>query len=320
MTFSRPLAFLVWMSAWLAPGVGGAQAEPIPVTVVNKSVPTLCAEDDNVYLTFENPKVGGLVIEARPPAAIGAIVVDQTAPDFTDCAIADAPPDPNAKPDSRLVLHEDEFSMLVGHRHAEFWREADVGVRVGDRREAGIHLLQLFLKTANGPYEYLVLYPQDGYWRARPLPPARLSQTAYGTSFLVGPVEDKKRPLVALKEVVFDPLNRAFDLSFERGGQGRVRVASVGERATVLDVTLEPGISTRPFAALRSMFILDTNADAAVAGWREPAAKGWSSQPVMAFKRATATEFWLGRSVISRHNTSAPDTVLRGFRGVGPGP
>ena len=34
-----------------------------------------------------------------------------------------------------------------------------------------------------------MLYPQDGYWRARPLPPVNLKWSAYGSSFLVGPVE-----------------------------------------------------------------------------------------------------------------------------------
>jgi hypothetical protein len=35
----------------------------------------------------------------------------------------------------------------------------------------------------------------------------------------------------------------------------------------------------------------------------------------MAFKRATATDVWLGRASPSRHNTSSPDVVFRAFSG-----
>ena len=33
------------------------------------------------------------------------------------------------------------------------------------------------------------------------------------------------------------------------------------------------------------------------------------------FKRASAVEVWAGRVVPSRHNTSAPDMILRDFQG-----
>ena len=58
-----------------------------------------------------------------------------------------------------------------------------------------------------------MLYPQDGYWRARPLPPANLKWSAYGSSFLVGPIEFEQRPFVNIREVVFDPNTKTFRLS-----------------------------------------------------------------------------------------------------------
>jgi len=36
----------------------------------------------------------------------------------------------------------------------------------------------------------------------------------------------------------------------------------------------------------------------------------------MSFKRAGTVELWAGRSVPSRHNTSAPDMVFRDFSGA----
>ena len=84
-----------------------AQPEGLGVSIEGRSKPTLCAEDDNVYLTFTNPRVRHFRIEARPPAVIGSIVVDSTAPDFTDCTIEDQPAGPEDKHD-RVVLHEDD--------------------------------------------------------------------------------------------------------------------------------------------------------------------------------------------------------------------
>jgi hypothetical protein len=48
---------------------------------------------------------------------------------------------------------------------------------------------------------------------------------------------------------------------------------------------------------------------------REKDAKGWREEPIMAFKRATATDVWAGRVSASRHNTSSPDMVFSAFAG-----
>ena len=42
----------------------------------------------------------------------------------------------------------------------------------------------------------------------------------------------------------------------------------------MLDVSLDPVLG-RPFAALRSMFVMETNADVARIAWREPGGKAW---------------------------------------------
>ena len=290
------------------------EGRPLTVEVANRSVQTLCAEDDNIYLTFSSPRVRHFKIEARHPAVIGTIVVDSTAPDFTNCTIEDKPPNPAAK-DERIVIFEDDRLMLVGHRNdPAFWRKDEVPVRVGDREEHNVFLLQLFLKRpGKEPYEHLVLYPMDGYWRARPLPPARLEQVAYGTSFLVGMVEERKRPFVALKSVRFDPRASIFHLTFPKNDVATLRVASITETSSVLEVMFEKPVTRRPFAALRSMYVTDVNADASLVAHRAPWRKGWEQRPIMEFRGNTVNEFWLGRAIPSRHNTSAPDTLLYDF-------
>lgn len=286
-------------------------AETLAVRVDNRSHPTLCAEDDNVQLDVRGAATK-FTLEAKPPAAIGTIVIDSTAPDFTDCVTKDAPPEPGSER-LRVILHEDESSILVGYRVTGFWRRAEVPLRVKDNVTHQLQLVQLFVKTPKGPYEYLVLYPLDGYWRARPLPPARLEQVAYGTSFLVGPVEQKERPFVPLKSIAYDPAKRSFALDFEKGGTATLTVAQPTEQSAKIGVTLSAPVKGKPFLTFRSMYVTESNADSARVEWKAPGAKGWKEAPVMQFKGAEATALRLGRVVPSRHNTSAPDMLAGPF-------
>src|SRR5215468_8607631 len=178
-------------------------ADDLAVDVINASVPTLCAEKDNVTLNLVSPAVRRFTVEAAHPAYIGGIGNDRAAPDFSHCDFAAAALAP--APSRRVTIFETEDWQLVGHKLPSFWRTSDVAVRVGERVETGIHLLQLWTRYEERAEEVLVLYPPDGYWRARPLPPAHMRWSAYGSSFLVGPIEDAARPFVDVSEVKFEP-------------------------------------------------------------------------------------------------------------------
>lgn len=292
-----------------------AQAEQ-PVEIINDSTPTRCAEEDNVYLKLQAEQVRRFRIEARHPAYIGTIVTDRSAPDFTNCTMAGSADHTFER--RRLTLYETEDWQLVGLTFPSFWRPNSVPVRVGQRTETGFHLLQLWTRFQERAEEVLVLYPADGYWRARPLAPQTLRSSAYGSSFLVGPVEVQGRPLVDITEVTFDPATRTFSLGFARGGGATLRLDVLDQERIELDVTLEPPVgATQPFAALRSMYVTETNSDVAQVAWREPGSALWVDSPVMSFKQARAVEFWAGRRTPSRHNTSAPDFTFRGFSAGG---
>jgi hypothetical protein len=140
-----------------------------------------------------------------------------------------------------------------------------------------------------------------------------MAPTAFGSSFLIGPVEVEGRPLVKLKEVAFDPKARAFTLSFERGGSATVTMLQVDQHRHVLDVSFDRPVAGRPFAALRSMYVTEINNDVARIAVLEGKAKGWREQPILSFDRATATRIWAGRVSPSRHNTSSPDMAFEGF-------
>jgi hypothetical protein len=299
------------LAALAAPALA---ADEVAVDVQNASTPTLCAETDNVYVKLTSPEARHFAIEAVHPNYIGTVVVDRAAFDLHNCPELAAAPIITEKP-KRVTIFETPELQLVGLTIPNFWRRNLVPVRVGDRVETGVQLLQLWVRSQDRAEEVLVLYPQDGYWRARPLPPANLKWSAYGTSFLVGPIEHQQRPFVDIKEVVFDPVTKTFRLTFTRGGSATLRVETLDIEHQVLDVTLDAPVNELPFAALRSMFVTEINNDVAHLGWRVKGAQNWERTPLMDFKHASAVEVWAGRLVPSRHNTSAPDMVLRDFKG-----
>jgi hypothetical protein len=293
--------------------VHGIDPNELAVAVANKSVPVLCAEKDNVELDFASPKLRQFQIQAVHPAYIGTIATDRWAPDFTAC---DMSTDPNFKSDNsrRVTFWETPDFWLTGYTFPSFWRPNNVPVRVGDRVENGLHLIQLWMRYRERAEEVLVMYPPDGYWRIRPLPFADMRWTAYGSSFLVGPVEVKERPIVDLKAIAFDPATKTSTLDFARGGSARLKVGTIDQGHIQLDVSYSGAMPEGlPFAALRSMYSTDFNADVAKVAWRAKGAQGWGEAPIMSYKGGDATELWAGRTSPSNHNLSAPDMVFSHF-------
>jgi hypothetical protein len=298
---------------WLAPGAAAQPAKELAVEVTGASEPVMCAEKDNVTINLASKDVRRFTIEAAHPAYIGALQRDSFEADWTGCT-APGDPAPQAAPlPKRTTLYEEYDLWVVGQTYPSFWRPAKATVRIGERVARDIHLLQVWLRRPMGGEEVLVLYPQDGYWRLRPLAPAGLAPTAFGSSFLIGPVEVDGRPLVKLREVAFDPKARAFTLSFERGGTATVTMTKTDQSRHVLEVAFDAPIAGRPFAALRSMYVTDFNNDVARIAVVESGAKGWRESGILDFKRAMATRVWAGRVAFSRHNTSSPDMAFLGF-------
>jgi hypothetical protein len=296
---------------------------PVQAEFINASQPTLCAEEDNVYVQVVGTGISAFRIVAEHPPYIASVVKDSTDPDFTNCDMSN---DPVYKFEPRtVILYEDARTRLVGHAFPTFWRPESVDFRVGDRVERGLHLVQLVRLAVPGPepkprdVEILVLYPSDGYWRPKPLPPSTLPDSAYGSSFLFGPVEHDGRPYVALREVTFDPVRENFDLVFRDGSRGRLGVSEVSRKQLVLSLSLDrPLAPDRPFAALRSMFVTTDQADVSLVAWNAGAAGTQSTAPVLSFGGIRAPAARFGRSEPSHHNLSAPDIVFDGFTAFAP--
>lgn len=312
------IRFLRWLAVLVVSCVGsGATTVAAPgelaVEVENKSEPVLCAEKDNVTLNIQSPEVRSFRIEATHPAYIGSLQADRTAADFTACDMREDPDFRTSGPEQHVTLFETNNVRLVGYTFPTFWRPNDVPFRVGERIERGLHMVQLWVHAKGRLEEVLVLYPPDGYWRARPLPPSHMRSTAYGSSFLIGPIVTKGRPVVEIKEIAFDPGTTTFLISFVNGATASLTVSAIDTDKQVIEVSFDKPVNNGPFAALRSMYVTEFNADAARIAIRGPEQPGWTEEPIMAFRKTDATDIWTGRLVSSRHNTSAPDMIFNGF-------
>lgn len=301
------------LSVGAALSAQAASLDGLAVDVKNESEEVLCAEKDNVAIAFTNKDVRSFRIEAAHPVYLSAGMRDNFEADWTACDMSADPSYVAPGQPRKVTLYEETEMWVVGYAFPAFWRPSTAKVRIGDRVEEGLHLLQVWLLRTDGAEEVLVLYPQDGYWRPRPMTPPTMRNTGYGSSFLVGPIDREERPHVKFKEVSFDPKTRTFTLQFEKGGSATVRMVKADSNRLALDVAFDKGIENGPFAMLRSMYVTEFNNDMARIAVREREAKGWREENVMKFDKAHATDIWMGRLSPSQHNTSSPDVVFNSF-------
>ncbi|TSD60845.1 hypothetical protein FFI97_011500 [Variovorax sp. KBS0712] len=297
---------------------GAASAVPVAATVENATTSTACAEEDNVSMVLRGDGIRKMRIEALQPSYLGTIGNDVTAPDFSGCNFDGGahPTDPAHRFKKRTVVLLDNAQWrIVGMTLPTFWRPARVPVQVGARHDRGFHLLQVFKKENGKALEAIVLYPSDGYWRLKPLPEARFGDGVYGSSFLLGPVVQAGRPVVNIASIRVVPKPLAIHLRFADGGSAVARVTEISRTRTALDVTLSQPTSSakQPFAVLRSMYVTPDNADMSEVRWQASPQAAEQVLPLPEVKALNATQVRFGRTLPSKHNTSAPDIAFSGF-------
>ncbi len=283
-------------------------AAPVAVDFVNASRATRCAEEDNVYVKLLAAGIASFRISAEHPPYIAAVRKDSTAPDFTAC---DMSGDPSFRFTPRKVmLYEDAAIRLVGHTFVSFWRPDVVDFRVGREDERGLHLVQLIKRGPRGEVEILVVYPADGYWRVKPLPPQTLKDTAYGSSFLFGPIEEGERPFVAIRSISLRSGDDDVPARLPRWHERRARRSPATPAGTRLALALDPPVAARPAFRRAALDVRDAGtggrSGCRVAGRARRA-------PILDSAGSTRARVRFGRVKQSRHNLSAPDLVFDGF-------
>jgi hypothetical protein len=298
-----------------------AVAAPTFATVSNQTRPTQCAEEDNVSLTLHGVSIHRFRVEALQPPYLSTVGNDLTAPDFSGCNFDGGvhPTDPAHRftPRTKVLLDSARWKV-VGMTLPTFWRPQNVPVRVDGKRDGGFHLLQFFRKTRGKTVEVMVLYPADGYWRVKPLPELRFGDGAYGSSFLIGPIEQDGRPVVNIASIDVDtglgrrPLE--IRLRFANGNRAIVQASEINRVRTALDVTMEPPTSgNAAFAVLRSMYVAPDNADMSEVSWQAAPTRTTQTTALADIVDFRTTRVRFGRRLQSRHNTSAPDVEFSAF-------
>jgi hypothetical protein len=99
------------------------------------------------------------------------------------------------------------------------------------------------------------------------------------------------RPIVDIKLITYNAKDKTFTLDFARGGSAKLSIQALDQEHMAIDVALEGAIPRNlPFASLRSMYITETNNDAARVAWKPRGANRWGEAHVMDFKTAEATD------------------------------
>ena len=291
-----------------------ALASPVAVTVQDKGVKTLCAEEDNVYATLTAPDVKSFEVTARHPVYGPSLKSNASKPNFKHCKITPAK-DYKSEPRNE-VLFMGKTVMIKAITYPSYWRKQDVQVTVkGGRQDHGFHIVQVWVLIKGVWQEALVVHAADGYWRLRPLPMPQFDIAVYGTSFLLGPVEEEGRPFVRISALDVDPEALTLTAHFEKGGQAKVSIVNLDPNELRAKVELDPPVATGgPFVALRSMFVAEDNADTADLHVTDPAGPGAERVlPVIGFGQVKAAAVGFERSVPSKHNVSAPDILFGKF-------
>ncbi|WP_035878130.1 hypothetical protein [Cupriavidus sp. amp6] len=329
LRFSALAAIIATFHAFTLGAVRSASAAPVIVEVRNFTTPTQCTEEDNVSFVMSSPAIQRFRVEALHPPYLSKLRGSRFPPaDFSNCDFDENSPrtDPGRRFTPRKVrIYDGPDFAIEGNTYETFWRPRSVPVAVWGSVYDDFHLLQFYVKHPHAgklrETQVLVLYPPDGYWRAKPLPATPASRNSYGSSFLIGPITEAGRPIVEIADIDIDPKGRTIRLRFVAGGEASVKLIEVSRERTALDVKFKPGYrhsnvsaagGMSGFAMLRSMYVAEDNADVSRVEWRDAAGRAHhASVADTAALKARSVRF--GRVVPSRHNADAPDIRFAGF-------
>jgi hypothetical protein len=288
---------------------------PIPVGItgeaLNKSIPTRCAEQDNVSISMVG-HVKSFVIQATHPNYV--VQPEYCEVDYSNCP---APKETGyAFQTDRVTLYDDGETALVALRVVRWWRPNGMQVSVDDGDPvSNYHLIQVYRKIKDSnqqPPEFFVLY-MDGSVRLIPQPPVGVklvqSRPCYGSSVIVGPTKDTEtRPIAEITSVRYLSKSKILEAHYLSGGSAIFDLSDVDRNRARVRVTVNYSTEV-PFATLRSMFVANDNADAAYVMWKDPAGGNYDA-PVMSFPSGEGKHWLFHRKDWSHHNTSAPDILI----------
>ncbi len=304
------MGLLVLVSCAAVPGADVAGASV--VAAQNGSVTTLCAEEDNISIGLSLPgpyQIGSFTIEATHPTY--AWTVDHGDPDFSNCT-------PSGEPvyDFTAIRREvvtTPNASIVAVTKAKFWQPQGMTV-IGDITATDVHYIAMHRQMYPGHSpEVLVVYA-DGYVRLKPFAPIGLSDTLFGTSVVVGPIEQTTRPFAMIDTLEYVPASDSLAITYANGQSVVLSILELTRDVFRLNVDAS-GLDLaedQRFVDLRSMCVTEGNADADHISAIDVDGV-LSTDTALAYAGGYGSDFFLFRQSLSIHNTSAPDIRVSNF-------
>jgi hypothetical protein len=252
-------------------------------------------------------------LDARHPGY--EVKQDSREADFSNC-----PPAVSAGgggPQQTFSLYDDHSSTAVVAVRDPNFHQPGMRVRVGGGAIADVHFIRVIRRIAGTDSwpEVMVLY-SDGNLRLKPQAPpvggdpAYGSDPVFGSSVIVGPAPVGERPVAGIQMVTYDPSKQAFNVRYSAGGKATLRLVQADRGVTRVRVVAHYAASQQtPFATVRSMFVSDGNDDVDSVSWSD-AGGAAHSDSIGRFQYGQGVQFVFGRTMTSRHNTSAPDILV----------
>ncbi len=207
-----------------------------------------------------------------------------------------------------VKLFDDGQTVVEAVRLEAWWRPRGMDVQVDEGQPvADAHYVRIYRNVAgsNEWPQFFVLY-MDGNMRLIPHPPEGRNRVCFGSSVIVGPVEVGARPLAEIDRVTYFSATRTMVVTYRTGDTAVPDLGDVSRAAARVTVAVYYPTDERPFAAFRSMFVAEGNADVDHVQWRD-AGGAWHDDAIFDYPGGQATEWLFHRATRSRHNTSAPD-------------
>lgn len=273
------------------------------IYLANDSVPTLCAEHDNVNLClFGN--VAEFTISATHPTY--AVTTYACPPDFTNCPAngQDFTFEPAVQ-----KLYDDSIWVVWAYREEKFWRPHGMLALAGSESLTDTHYVAVSKKVTGQDMwpQFLVLYA-DGNLRLIPHPPEGQSSVCFAASVIAGPAEPAERPVAEVALAEFDPSNQCLLVTYANGGSAELELAVDRTNATV-NVEVDYVTAELPFATFRSMFVSDGNCDTAEVTVRRRDGGSYTFGALDPIGTC-GDEILFHRTVPSQHNMSGPDITI----------
>lgn len=165
-------------------------------------------------------------IQAVHPAYIGTINVDRYAPDFTSC---DMSQDPVYKSHARrITFWETPEFWPTGYTYPSFWRPANTPVRVGNREEKGLHMVQLWMKSSRARRRSSSSTRRTVTGARGPCPSPTCAGPPMDPPSSSVPSKCSSVPSSIWKSIAFDPETLTFTLEFARGS-AKLRIDTIDQ-------------------------------------------------------------------------------------------